>query len=62
MKEYEKLAQDNMKKAYGTDTMVCDYYSGFLDGFLKAREMAVDYMETTGEPYFALDKLGEKEI
>lgn len=58
MKEYEKLATEYAK------TKDCPWHiaKAWEDGFLKAREMAVDYMETTGEPYFALDKLGEKEI
>jgi hypothetical protein len=63
MKEYEKLGLSAMKKAYGTETMICDYYGGWVEGFLKAREMANGLVSYTNEINTeALENLGEKEI
>jgi hypothetical protein len=62
MKEYEKLSLDACRKAYGTETAILDYIGGYQEGFLKCREMALDYMETTGECYFGLDTIGEREV
>lgn len=66
MKEYEKLASEYHKKHdwHGSDHW-CSR-SGFVEGFLKAREMAVKvWHETKGDCYITtrdLENLGEKEI
>lgn len=72
MKEYEKLAHDHVKNIRNeVDTLPCSlekqYYeglqTGFIEGFLKAREMALEivreYLDASPSLDDRIEKLGE---
>lgn len=69
MKEYEKLAHDlsniQLSNVRLTEQVDCRFSRGFVTGFLKAREMAVDILGQQLDPatsIYEVLKLGEKEV
>lgn len=57
MKKYEKLAEERVHEM----NYVNEYRQGFIEGFLKAREMAADLYNKSRYPD-PIELLGEEEV